>query len=87
MFVLEEENLSVFLQGHPEYDADTLAREYVAMFGDLKIRLKIARKTAAFSAAALAKIGFSWNNYSRFSCPAKVIRDARLRVSRFPKGH
>ena len=28
MFVLEEENLSVFLQGHPEYDADTLAREY-----------------------------------------------------------
>jgi homoserine O-succinyltransferase len=28
MFVLEEESLSVFLQGHPEYDADTLAREY-----------------------------------------------------------
>ncbi len=28
LFVKEEESLLVFLQGHPEYDADSLAREY-----------------------------------------------------------
>jgi homoserine O-succinyltransferase len=28
IFVMEASNLTVFLQGHPEYDADTLAREY-----------------------------------------------------------
>ena len=28
LFVNEERSLEVFLQGHPEYDADTLAREY-----------------------------------------------------------
>ena len=28
MFVKEDKSLLVFLQGHPEYDADTLAREY-----------------------------------------------------------
>lgn len=28
VFVKEAESLMVFLQGHPEYDADTLAREY-----------------------------------------------------------
>jgi homoserine O-succinyltransferase len=28
MFVKEGASLQVFLQGHPEYDADTLAREY-----------------------------------------------------------
>ncbi len=27
LFVKEEESLLVFLQGHPEYDADSLARE------------------------------------------------------------
>ena len=28
LFIKQAESLMVFLQGHPEYDADTLAREY-----------------------------------------------------------